>query len=279
MIYSRTHNFVAIRNPKCGSTTMTTYLLDSKLVNYKTDVVYAERTQNLNADEKGVVSLESLDTKNPSVLAITDIPRNITPTTMPSLAKITAMRRRRSFYLANPKANELDFLHSDLPNPLIKSFDGRKVEMASRLMSVHATYDELVAAGVVPNTTPCYSTIRHPVERWVSQVNAYYTTSVIDIGLNELSLSLLENTQDSVFNTPQSAFFSEAPTLWNIENLHEHISAFIEERGGRVRNKWVARQNLSGVGAENLTAEVGQKIFSRFEKDFVMWEKAFAVYN
>ena len=141
MIYSRTHNFVAIRNPKCGSTTMTTYLLDSKLVNYKTDVVYAERTQNLNADEKGVVSLESLDTKNPSVLAITDIPRNITPTTMPSLAKITAMRRRRSFYLANPKANELDFLHSDIPNPLIKSFDGRKVEMASRLMSVHATYD------------------------------------------------------------------------------------------------------------------------------------------
>ena len=284
MIYSKAHNFVAIRNPKCGSTTMSAYLLDSNLINYKTDTLYLESSQTLYVDEDGMVSAAYLSEEASTFLIKHEIPKesaNLNEATAASFSRIAKKQEERSFYLNNPRATREEYLKyaEERHGTKVLSIGTENLKDILPLKEVHVSYSELLTQKVIPEGTPCYSTIRHPVERWVSMLNAFYPMEVHSIGVNEISLVMIDKMQELGFARPQHTFFSENPILWNLEDIHKHLSAFILERGGVTKAEWYGRKNLTGVKTNSLSSEITKKVKDIYEKDFISWEKAFRVYN
>ena len=101
--------------------------------------------------------------------------------------------------------------------------------------NLHRTFNDLRAKGAVKSDMPCVATIREPLARIASWFN--------------YSLALNKNAAPTKYSDPnvfwqtakhcflaQVSFFPEHATLFNTENLHEHASKYILDRGGKVEN-------------------------------------------
>ena len=85
-----------------------------------------------------------------------------------------------------------------------------------------------------------------------------------------------------VLSKPQCDYFPDHAELFNTENLHEHVSKYILERGGKVDGRIEMRKNPDNkldVFLAELTPDRKQDILDTYAKDFELWEKAYAVYN
>lgn len=251
MIISYSNNFVMIRTPRAAGTSLAFYLFRSGLVDPKTDVYKVEGSFSSWQEFDQFISTEGLEFAN--------LPYNL-----------------KSLELMAP---------------------------------VRRTFDDLRAKSAIEPDMPCIATIRNPIERMASGY-AYICkdveravkelNGVIGPGLQELVDKVVPNVNmyfDYVmehFNGAkskhkwyrQSHYFPDHAQLFNIENLHEHASRFISEKGGVVSDPIGLRRNpdiftpdqTESIFAD-LTADRRQKILDTFEKDFVLWEKAYAVYN
>ena len=156
--------------------------------------------------------------------------------------------------------------------------------------NVHITFDELVEKNLITETMPCVATIRNPLERYSSAF--YYIRKIrySKTGFSNTPYSspnafweALKNKEPGMsVKRPQCDYFPDHAVLFNTENLHEHVSKYILERGGKVDGKIEMRKNPDNkldVFLTELTPDRKQDILDTYAKDFELWEKAYAVYN
>jgi len=157
--------------------------------------------------------------------------------------------------------------------------------------TVHATFDELVEKKLIVATMPCVSTIRYPVERFSSAF--YFVRNQYSVPFDQTPYvnpnafwDALKNKEPrmgvKVLSKPQCDYFPDHAELFNTENLHEHVSKYILERGGKVDGRIEMRKNPNNkldVFLAELTPDRKQDILDTYAKDFELWEKAYAVYN
>lgn len=155
---------------------------------------------------------------------------------------------------------------------------------------VHASYSELVKHKKIDKQTPCYSVVRNPIDRLCSIY--FYTkkqkevtgSAAVNKDINEFCYSACiagEETDPSYAKQLQCLYVPDHAKLWNIENLHEHAVTDITALGGRVDNRiHIRKTNPKPVDYQALLSpEVLQMIELKYAQDFVLWEKAYAVYN
>jgi hypothetical protein len=151
---------------------------------------------------------------------------------------------------------------------------------------LHGCYASGVAAGKYTASAKCIATVRHPIDRVISVIYfpsppKYPSFNPAKDDLNEYVSERLDGHERPVLFQDQHKLYNDAPILWNTENIHEHATAYFATNGGVIRQRWHARRNgrrPPGI-ADQLTSEIKQKILTRYEKDFLLWEKAYAVYN
>jgi len=246
MIISYSNNFAVIRAPKTGSTSLVFYFFKSGLIDPEQDVYSIEGPFSTWEE-----------------------------------------------FEAYDKEHGLDY--SQLPKTLYS---------AESLKDVHRTFDDLRAKGAVQPDMPCVGGIRNPLE-WISSL-FYYTklrraTNIKNnkgvMGPNDLYSAANYGTPNTYWDyiknnwdtapihhslKPQSSYFPTHAELFNTENLHEHVSKYILERGGKVDGRIEMRKNPDNkldVFLAELTPDRKQDILDTYAKDFELWEKAYAVYN
>ena len=251
MIISYSNNFVFIRTPRAAGTSMAFYLFKSGLIDPQTDIYKVEGSFSSWKDFDKFISSDGLEFAN-------------LPKELKSLESLAPVRR---------------------------------------------TFDDLRAKSAIPADMPCIATIRNPLERLASgyayickdvQAHIANNNGVATSGVQELLDKVTPNvnmyfdyamehyngTKPMHQWYAQSHYFPDHAEVFNIENLHEHASKFISDRGGIVsdpielrRNPDIFTPDQTETVFADLTADRRQKILDTFEKDFVLWEKAYAVYN
>jgi len=241
MIYIKNLDTVFIRPPKTGSTTLALYVADSGLLNKKHDFREWELGQAMWMDDGSVDMSNYYST--PEVY-----PEPNTAVLLPTVKKV-------------PRNNP--------PRPLL-----------------HGSYAEGVGAGKYTNSAKCVATVRHPIDRLMSVIHLPSSSNCplfcpTKDDLNGYMAERLDGHEPPLLFRDQHKSYNDTPTLWNTENIHEHATAYFATNGGVIRQRWHARRNARrppGI-ADQLTSEIKQKILTRYEKDFLLWEKAYAVYN
>lgn len=249
MIISNTNNFVVTRAQRTAGTSLEMYIIESGLVDFENDSYTLEG---------GFETWEEF----------------------------------KQYSAAN---NNLRY--SDLPENLY----------GKRLEEVQITFEDLVAQNRIPSDMPCIGGIRHPLEWLASLFNAanvrrkimaqanlkkYGRYSEIDLSLArdfstpnascDFVLSNLDNPHVAISVKAQVEYYPEHAQLFNLENIHEHASQFIEDKGGNVPTQRIAlRYNDYDPTyyISNLSDDRKQNVLMLLEKDLIAWEKAYAVYN
>ena len=252
MIISHANNFVVIRVPRAAGTSLAFYFFKSGLIDPQTDVYKTEGSFSSWQEFDQYIATEGLEFAN-------------LPTELKSL---------------------------------------------ENMASVRVTFDELVAKNAIPSDMPCVASIRNPLERIASA----YSYVCKDMGMFNKSASYEFKTLPPVLaitngitniNTfvdfilehfngakprhkwyAQSHYFPDHAEVFNIENLHQHASKFISEKGGVVSEPIELRRNTDIFTPDqtktvfaDLTLDRRQAMTDLFAKDFELWEKAYAVYN
>lgn len=254
MIISYSNNFVVVRVPRAAGTSLAFYFFKSGLIDPQKDLYKIEGAFPSWQDFDTYIANEGLDFKTLPIELYT----------MENLAEV-----RRPFF-------------------------------------------DLAAKGAVPHDMPCVATIREPFSRFASAFkyscadylrrlpespNALYTAKRIlgegfpdgEADVNVFWDFILENYLNK--NTlraghGQTYYFPEHAEVFNVENLHQHVSKFISERGGIVadpielrRNPDVFTSDQTDAVLSKFTPDRRQQLIDMFPKDFEVWEKAYAVYN
>lgn len=251
MIISYSNNFVFIRTPRAAGTSMAFYLFKSGLIDPQTDIYKVEGSFSTWEDFDQFISTDGLEFAN-------------LPKELKSLESLAAARR---------------------------------------------TFDDLKAKSAIQADMPCIATIRNPIERMASgyayicrdvETHIANNNGVATSGVQHLLDNVTPNVNmywDYAFNHyngsqplhkwyTQSHYFPDHAEVFNIENLHQHASKFISEKGGVVSDPIELRRNTDIFTPDqtetvfaDLTADRRQAMTDLFAKDFEIWERSYAVYN
>ncbi len=247
MIICNSNNFAVTRAPKTGGVSVQMYFLESGLINHETDSYRLEG---------------SFDTWQE--------------------------------FKAYSDANQ-NLKYDNLPDNLWGY---------GSLRNAQKTYAEVVSEGLAAADMPWVGTIRHPVD-WLSSL--FYYAQIrrkMAIKKNKGIYSPIDTYYMNKVSTPnaswdfifveipddpdvknslkaQTMYYPDHATLFNFENINQHAVKFIEAKGGSVSNVLNMRQsqNDNTFYLNNLSSDRKQKTLDMYAKDFVAWEKAYAVYN
>ena len=229
MIVCNSNNFVVIRTPKTGSTSLAFYFFKSGLLDPRRDVYSVEGPFS---------TWEELETYD--------------------------------------KEHGLDY--SKLPS--LQEY---------KPSNVHHTFNDLCVKGTIQPNMPCVASIRNPLERVASMLNYIIRIRLPkDPPLRQETKSpnsfwdYVKTTGHPFYKKRQTDYFPDHAELFNTENLHEHVSKYILERGGKVNGRIEMRKNPDNkldVFLAELTSDRKQDILDTYAQDFVLWEKSYAVYN
>jgi len=250
MIICNSHNFAVTRAQKTGGASLEMYMLESGLVDHTNDIYTLEG---------GFANWEEF----------------------------------KAYSAAHDNLN-----YSELP---------RELYGYEYLKDAQKTYHEVVADGQASPDMPWVGTIRNPLE-WLASL--YYYANVRrkitamehvkkfgrmlpeDI-FNSVHMSEPDPSWDLIFvEMPdnqsvvdslkaQTSYYPDHAQLFNIENIHEHATNFIQAKGGTVAGRIEVRKsdNDPTYYLANLSEDRKQKSLEMYEKDFLAWEAAYAKYN
>jgi len=249
MIICNSHNFAVTRAQKTGGTSLEMYILESGLIDYANDIYTLEG---------GFANWEE--------------------------------------FKEYSEAHD-NLKYSELPRSLYGQ---------DSLASAQKTFAEIVEEGLAPSDMPCIGAIRHPLE-WLASLFYYANLRRTITAKKHLSekgsytpydLEMAKEVSepnasfDFVFDKewdspevqaslkPQTSYYPDHAQLFNIENIHEHVSEFILSKGGTVSGRIELRKsdNDPTYYLENLSSDRKQRALEIYEKDLIAWEKAKSVY-
>lgn len=250
MIICNSKNFAVTRAPKTGGTSLVLYMLESGLVD----------------TEKDTYELEG------------------------------GFATWQEFKEYSDAHNNLDY--SEIPENLWGQHS---------LGESQITFDELVSQGRVSPDMPCIGSVRNPLD-WLASLYYYAnlrrkltaTTNLRKHGSyteRDLQMAIKIKEPNSSFDfvfdemweqgtvkqslRAQTDYYPDHAKLFNIENIHEHATDFITSKGGAVIDRIEMRKSDhdSEYYVQSLTADRKQRALDMYEKDLVLWENAYAVYN
>lgn len=254
MIISYSNDFIFIRIPKCASTTCVVGLYDMGFVN-------EEEGDISTGIEAGTVNLA--DGNN-----------------------------HKAFNEIDSGRKPINWPYGDSPT-ILPLLDHNMVNANQHIMNAnahrqhiwHSPYSKFVESGLIEEGMPCVSTIRHPVDRWIS-ITAYVGSfskkeNTTDPNVSWERFKNEEETFDmwsNMFKLPQHYYVSDDAQLWNVENVYDWLKRFAKEKG-IVYNQPYHFKNNKKRQKIPLTENRKQEIMDYFEKDFLLWEKAYREFN
>jgi len=251
MIISYSNNFVVIRVPRAAGTSLAFYFFKSGLIDPHTDVYKIEGSFASWQEFDQYISTEGLEFAN-------------LPKELKSVEKLAPVRRTFDDLRAKSAVSADMPCVATIRNPL------------ERLASVYAYICKDVERAIAKNGGIKNSFVQELVDKVTPNVNMYF----------DFIMEHYNGSKPIHQWFAQSHYFPDHAELFNIENIHEHANKFISDRGGVVSERIELRRNPDIFTPDqtetvfaDLTADRRQKILDTFEKDFVLWEKAYAVYN
>lgn len=268
MIICYSRNFAFIRIPKSGSTSAITMLYDMGILNPRIDICSKIEEGSFSKNYQGD---DRLPDDNTSRRAINWRPN------WQLIDKRCVDKSIKSF--------------DDFCRPFNRSYYGPQ--------SIHTTWSILLANKYVNNGIKCISTIRHPVDRFIS-LCYFYNAGTYDNwpgttrnnilkqeGVNGMwdrfisGEKVFESMHD-FFSLHQYQYLSEDPLVWNLENLSDWISKFAEINHVTVKQQlWAKKQNIPRLKDDPnfVTQERQKQIIDWFGKDFTLWENSYKKFN
>ena len=251
MIISYSNNFVVIRTPRSASTSLAFYFFKSGLIDPQTDVYKIEGSFASWQEFDQYISTEGLEFAN-------------LPKELKSVENLAPSKRMFSDLVAKSAVT------SDMPcvgsirNPL------------ARIASSYNYICNDVERAIEKNGGVTNSFLQDLVDRAIPNINMYW----------DFIFEHLHGAKQFHKWYRYSDYFPEHAEVFNIENIHEHASKFISDRGGVVSERIELRKNPDIFTPDqtetilaDLTADRRQQILDTFAKDFELWEKAYSVYN
>jgi hypothetical protein len=170
---------------------------------------------------------------------------------------------------------------------------------------VHRTFEDARSKSAISADMPCIATIRNPLHWLASLYNSvkqrresqlasnvlkireFGQSSLRDFGDPDKAWDTVKKdyNTDLIFNSlrPQHSYFSKDALLCNTENIRDHVSKFILDKGGKVTDplNYKAQPNTEHIDywLANISEDRKKDILDFYAKDFELWEKAYAVYN
>lgn len=250
MIISYSNNFVVIRTPRAASTSLAFYFFKSGLIDPHKDVYKLEGSFASWQEFDQYISAEGLEFAN-------------LPKELKSVERLAPSKRMFSDLVANSAISQDMPCVGSIRNPL------------ERVASAYRYIIKDVEMAIERNGGIKNSFIQELVEA-TSDINKFW----------DFILEHLHGAKEFHKWYRYSDYFPEHAEVFNIENIHEHASKFISDRGGVVSERIELRKNPDVFTPDqtetilsDLTADRRQQILDTFDKDFVLWEKAYAVYN
>jgi len=251
MIISYSNNFVVIRTPRTGSTSLAFYFFKSGLIDPQTDIYKIEGSFASWQEFEQYISTEGLEFAN-------------LPKELKSIESLAPAKRMFSDLVAKSA------ISPDMPcvgavrNPL------------ERIASSYRYISKDMEKAITRNNGDINSPGLAEVAEAITNINTYW----------DFILKHLDGAKGFHKWYKYCDYFPEHAEVFNIENIHEHANKFIADRGGVVSERIELRKNADIFTPDqtetvlaNLTADRRQQILDTFVKDFELWEKAYAVYN
>lgn len=150
----------------------------------------------------------------------------------------------------------------------------------------HSPYHKVVESGLVEEGMPCVSTIRHPVDRFVSitaYIGQFSKGENVETDPNKAwdrfkSGDRVFALWDDMFKLPQNYFVSDDAQLWNVENTYDWLKRFALEKGFEYNQPYHFKNNKKNQKL-GLSDKRQQEILDWFEDDYLLWEKAYREFN
>lgn len=149
----------------------------------------------------------------------------------------------------------------------------------------HHTVSQYMELGLIQDDMEVFSTIRHPVERFLSFVKFLYKDpdpntawqhwkECLHTGM--LNTEPLKFVSQNMFNRlfkPQHWWFGTHAILWPVEYLDHCLKDFMQAQGKSFSP--LHHRTASTEIKNTLSHQHQQQILDLYQDDFVMWEKAF----
>lgn len=272
MIISYSNDFVFIRIPKCASTTCVVALYDMGFVN--------------ESEGDICTGVEGEDPDSKEKYGHNSNRKNIN---WPRFYGHRQEHRGRGRRTRRNRDRVKSVVHLPLLDQNLVSLVGAATDTrAHRQHIFHSPYKKLVDVGLIDGDMPCVSTIRHPVDRFVS-ITAYLSGSehiakrMYSDDPNECwdlyknGYKAFGNYHD-MFKVPQNYFVSEDAILFNVENTYDWLEKFAKERGYEYKKSPYFKNNKENQKIP-LTEDRQKEIMDWFEDDFLLWEKSYREFN
>jgi hypothetical protein len=250
MIISNSNNFVMVRPPKTGGTSLAMYILQSGLADGENDEYKLEGNFNnwqefkSYSDANNNLEYSNLppDLFDPNELAKV----NVTFDDLVAEEKIS-----KDMPCISVIRHPFDWLSSLFyyANKRREIIEQKNIEKYGE-----PTENDKLTAKIYETPDSCH----------------YY---IISNAKNSLIQNILK---------PQTDYYPDHAELFNFENLHEHVCQFIAEKGGIVPEQKIEIRNSdhdSSWYIENLSDRYKQRALKVYEKDMIAWEKAYAKFN
>lgn len=307
MIISFSKNFAFIRIPKTGSTSAVTALYDSGILDSSIDICTGIEDGSFGSTKDEPDGLRSSDGTGRDPINYHTNYNILDENLLNQEHKDILEKGKKSF----KKGERVSLLQT------FKAGDSKlKINIAPgliNLLSIHNTWNMIEKNNLTEKGMNCISTIRHPVDRFVSICYFYEhgtrntlskkikNESVVKeyeklkYGRNVLKEegidSIVEKFRDgitmfseydSLFQQPQHYWLNDNPVLWNTENVMDWTSEFLNKNGLAIKEKiWAKKQNRPRDYLNpNIMSLQNQKyLLDRYEKDFLAWEKSYKRFN
>lgn len=301
MIISYSNDFAFIRIPKTGSTSAAVMIYDSDILDKKIDYCTGIENGSFSEHKDEPEGLRSVDGTGRDSFNMSFDYKLLDEELLTERHKnsVLAVRNLKGRYKIKERARSDNFKI--------------EVNISSGILQVlymHNTWNSLYKCGLVDTNMECISTIRHPIDRFISICyffergtehwlvgkakdeeigRKYYGKSILtEEGINGIVDRVMDGQDafkefEEIFLKPQHYWIKEGATVWNTENVVDWATEFVNKKGGAIKEEMWAKNNKKRprdyLNPDIITLDRQKYLLDRFEKDFLLWENSYKRYN
>lgn len=300
MIISYSNNFAFIRIPKTGSTSATVMIYDSDILDKKIDCCTGIENGSFGKLKDEPDGLRAVDGTGREEFNINFNYKLLDENLLIERHKNSLLiaKTLRGKYKIKERVRGADFKMD--------------INISSGIFNVlymHNTWNSLYRCGLVDDDIECISTIRHPIDRFISicyffergtgqwsfgtnddraRKNYFGKSVLTEEGINGIVDRIIDGRSvfmefEEIFLKPQHYWIKEGATVWNTENVVDWAAEFVNKKGGAIKEEMWAKNNKKRprdyLNPDIITLDRQKYLLDRFEKDFLLWENSYKRYN